>query len=147
MPTRPRDSPTLPVQFIIDRPAYSQLQVPIPRLSQGQHPGRSGPRDSVADSGAELTVLPHTVLAAMSIKEDSIFPVMTRVNGANSSLILVNCAILITVTATNPKTGESRKSRQLTYISHLVQKPYLSFACVVDLGLLPVNFPEVGACD
>ena len=62
---------------------------------------------------------------------------MTQVNGANSSPITVNGTILVTVTATNPKTGESRRSKQLAYISS--QKPYLS--CCIDLGILPASFP------
>ena len=64
---------------------------------------------------------------------------MTQVNGANSSPITVNGTILVTVTATNPKTGESRRSKQLAYISSCVQKPYLS--CCIDLGILPASFP------
>ena len=115
-------------------------------MSQGNHPGHSGNRDSVPDSGAELTILPKSTLQAMSIKEDTTFPVMTQVNGANSSPITVDGAILITVTATNPKTGLSMTSKQLAYISSHVQKPYLSLSCCIDLGILPASFPEVGTC-
>jgi hypothetical protein len=74
LPTRPRSSPTLPVQFRIDRSAYAQLQVPLPRMSLGRHPGHSGHRDSVPDSDAEVTILPQSTLQAMSIKEDTTFP-------------------------------------------------------------------------
>ena len=41
LPTRPKDSPTLPVQFSVDRPAYAQLRVPLPKFSNSKHPGRS----------------------------------------------------------------------------------------------------------
>jgi hypothetical protein len=72
---------------------------------------------------------------------------MTQINGANTSPITVDGAILVTVTATNPTTGVSRTSKQLAYISSLVQKPYLSLSCCIDLGILPASFPEIGACD
>ena len=116
----------------------------MPKTSRGHHPGHSSKRDSVPDSGAELTVLPRSKLQTMSIKEDSTFPVMTQVNGANSSPIMVEGAILVTVTASNPKTGETRTSKQLAYISSHVQKPYLRLSCCIDLGILPASFPEVG---
>ena len=144
LPTRPRSSPTITVQFSLDRSAYAHLQVPMPRMIQGHRPGRSDNRNSVPDSGAELTILPRSTVQAMSIKEDTTFPVMTQINGANSSPITVDGAILVTVSATNPKTGATRTSRQLAYISSLVQKPYLSLNCCIDLGILPASFPEIG---
>ena len=58
LPTRPRDSPTIEVQYSVDRPAYAQLHLPLPRLSAGHHPGRSGTTHSVADTGAQRTVVP-----------------------------------------------------------------------------------------
>ena len=116
----------------------------MPRMYQSHHPGRSGNCDSVPDSGAELTIIPRSTVRAMSIKEDTTFPVMTKVNGANSSPITVDGAILVTISATNPKTGVTRTSRQLAYISSLVQKPYLSLACCIDLGIIPTSFPEIG---
>ena len=143
LPTRPRSSPTIPVQFQINMSAYAHLRVPMPKTSRGHHPGHSSKRDSVPDSGAELTVLPHSTLHTMSIKEDSTFPIMTQVNGANSSPIMVEGAILVTLTATNPKTEETRTSKQLAYISSHVQKPYLSLSCCIELGILPASFPKV----
>ena len=144
LPTRPRSSPTIPVQFQINMSAYAHLRVPMPKTSRGHHPGHSSKRDSVPDSGAELTVLPHSTLHTMSIKEDSTFPIMTQVTGANSSPIMVEGAILVTLTTTNPKTEETRTSKQLAYISSHVQKPYLRLNCCIDLGILPSSFPEVG---
>ena len=82
LPSRPQDSPTLQVTFSLDRPAYSSLGLNLPKFHQSSHnPGRSTSKTSVADSGAQLTVIPMSLLDNMNIKPDSIFPVSTRLNG------------------------------------------------------------------
>ena len=148
LPSRPRDSPTLMVSFAVDRPAYSALGLNLPRFrNSGHNPGRTCSKLAVADSGAQLTVIPKTLLDDMNVKGDSIFPVSTGVNGASNAPILVDGGILLTVTAKNNKTGAVKTSHQLAYVSQHINVPYLSQNACIDLGLLPPNFPEVGSCD
>ena len=60
LPTRPRDSPTIMVQFSVDRPSYSQLGLNMPRfLSRGHNPGRTSNKPGICDSGAHLTDLQY----------------------------------------------------------------------------------------
>ena len=145
---RPRDSPSLRVNFSVDRPSYSALGLNLPKFKNSSHnPGRSSSKLAVADSGAQLTVIPMTLLEDMNIKPESIFTVSTGVNGASNSPILVDGGVLLSISARNQQTGTSLTSRQLCYVSRAVSVPYLSFSACVDLGLLPSTFPEVGSCD
>ena len=145
--TKPDTSPTLSVQFTVDRKAYAELSLPMPRFKSGHHPGRASNISSVCDTGAQLTVIPKTILHNMRIKEDSVFPVQTRIHGVSDSPIMVDGGILLTITAENPSTGLVRTSRQLAYISAHVRMPYLSKQACIDLGVIGSNFPEVGYDD
>ena len=102
---RPRASPTLSVVFALERRAYSELALALPRLSTGSHPGRSGPTPSVCDTGAQLTVIPRSLLASMHVKMDSIFPIQTSIHGVANSPLSVDGGILLAITARQPDTG------------------------------------------
>ena len=83
----------------------------------------------------------------MKINPETIFPLETTVNGAYNVPIMVDGGVLLKVTARNKKTGATRTSRQLAYVSKHVSVPYLSLSACIDLGLVPANFPEVGTAD
>ena len=141
--TQPRQSPTIMAQFSLDRKGYAELNLPLPKFSAGHSPGRTNLTTSVCDSGAQLTVIPHTMLAQMRIKPNSIFPVQTKVQGVANSPLVVDGGILVLVTAKNESTGALRVTRQLAYVSTAVKVPYLSFDACIDLGLMQPNFPDI----
>ena len=145
--TKPRDSPSLPVSFSIDHQAYSELGLAFPRRSHNSHASRVSSHFATADSGAQLTVIPASVLESMKVKLDSIFPVQAKLNGANNAPIMVEGGILLKISSTNPTTQVRKTSHQLCYVSRHVTSSFLSLSCCVDLGLLPATFPEVGSCD
>ena len=148
LPTRPRDSPTIMVQFFVDRSAYASLCVNMPRFStRGQNPGRSNTKPAISDTGAQLTVIPCSLLENLKTTPETIFPVQTKVNGASDVPILVQGGVLLTVTARNTITGAIRHTRQLCYVSNHVQVTYLSLSACIDLGTVPANFPAIGSCD
>ena len=148
LPTRPKSSPTIVANFSVDRPSYAELGLNLPRHSQSSHnPGRPGSKPAIADTGAQLTVVPYSLLEYLKVKPDSIFPLETTVNGASQVPIMVDGGILLKVTAFNTKTGLAKHTRQLAYVSRHVHITYLSLSACIDLGLVPANFPEVGSCD
>ena len=144
--TRPAKSPSLPLQICLDRKAYSDLSVPVPRMHHNRSkPGRCDNKLCVMDTGAQLTVVPTSLLHHLGIKQESIFPVMTRVDGA-SSPITIQGGILLTFSGTNHKTDLSFTTRQLAYVSSSVDQIYLSRSACADLGTIPSSFPELGSC-
>ena len=94
-----------------------------------------------------MTVIPVTLLQAMNIKPETIFPVSTRLNGASNAPIMVDGGLLLTITAVNKEANISRTTHQLCYVSRHVTTPFLSFDACIDLGVLSANFPEVGSHD
>ena len=140
METRARDSPSLSVTFAVDKPAYSSLGLNLPRRQNNSK--RSATGLATADTGAQLTVLPATLLDNMGIKTDSMFPVQTRLNGASNAPILVDGGVLLRITATHPASQATRTSHQLCYVSRHVTNTFLSFSACVDLGLVPASFPR-----
>ena len=147
-PTRPRDSPTIMVTFSVDKRSYAELGLNPPKYLQSAHnPGRSSSKPAVADTGAQLTVVPYSLLANLKIKPDTIFPLDTSINGASEVPIMVDGGILLRVTAFDTKTSTVKHSLQLAYVSRHVRVPYLSLNACIDLGLVPADFPSVGSCD
>ena len=144
--TKPANSPTIPLQICLDRKAYTELSIPIPRMHHNRSkPGRCDNKQCVLDTGAQLTVIPTSLLHSLGVKEESILPVMTRVNGA-SSPITVSGGILLTFSGKSHRTGLTFKTRQLAYVSSSVDQIYLSKSACADLGTIPSSFPELGAC-
>ena len=119
----------------------------MPKLSAGRSPGRSPPTSSITDTGAQLTVVPRTLLSQMGVKPDSIFPIQTKVQGDANSPLMVDGGFLVVITARNETTGIVRSTRQLAYVSAAVKVPYLSFDACVDLGLIQPDFSQVGSHD
>ena len=146
--SKPKSSPCITAQFSLDRQGYAELGLNLPRLRQAAHnPGRTAEKPSICDTGAQLTVVPYSLLESMKIKYETIFPVETTINGASSVPIIVEGGILVRVTAYNTQTGEARHTRQLAYVSRHVDQPYLSLSACIDLGMVPASFPEVGVVD
>ena len=146
--SRPKDSPTIMVSFSVDKQSYAELGLNQPRYAQSAHnPGRSSNKPAICDTGAQLTMVPHSLLANLKIKPDTIFPLETSMQGASEVPIMVDGGILLRITAFDTKTRTAKHSLQLAYVSRYVKVPYLSLSACVDLGLVPVNFPAVGSCD
>ena len=145
---RPRNSPSISAQFSLDKRSYSELGLNIPRLKQSSHnPGKSAEKPSICDTGAQLTVVPYSLLESLKIRPETIFQVQTTINGASNVPIMVEGGILVKVTAYNPRTGVAKHSRQLAYVSKHVNVPYLSLSACIDLAMVPATFPEVGSAD
>lgn len=145
--TKPDLSPTHPMEVTLDRQAYAELCVPLPKLYHNRHrPGRHRNNPTIMDTGAQLTVGPIQLLHHLGVKRETIFPIAMGVNGASKAPLTVEGAILLRFSGTNPTTGQTLHTRQLVYISSSVDQVYLSKAACIDLGMIPANFPAIGSC-
>ena len=134
----PMDSPILPVTLEIHVHTYTALKLPPPVMSR---PHKTKVR-SVADSGAQLNIIPVREITAMGIKIDSLLPVSVRVSGASqgSSINIVG-GVLLRVKGLASK---SCSSLQLFYVANNVSRTYLSLSTLKALRVVPVDFPKVG---
>ena len=139
---RARDSPSLPISFSVDNGAYAALGL-SPSMFCNMVTRKTINGHGTADTGAQLTVIPAKQVENMGIKLDSIFPVQSRLNGAQDAPIMVEGGVLLVITATNPQNGITRSSHQLCYVSHHVSTTFLSLSVCMDLGLVPKSFPSI----
>ena len=122
-PTRPKD---INAQFAVEKKSYSQPGINPPNHRQSAHnPGRASNKPSVTDTGAQLTVVRHTLLDSVKVNPETIFPFETCVTGASEVPIMVHGDILLEVTAFDAISGAVRHSLQLCYVSKHVKVPYL----------------------
>ena len=141
----PLQSPTIPVEVKVDRAAYASLKLPVPNSSL--RPTRIRAQQSCADTGNQLTVVPDTLLRTLKIKREQLLPVATGLNTVTRTPVDIIGGIFLTFTGTNPSSGITLTSRQLSYVSSSVPYPFLSREACTDLGLIPKSFPSIGSCD
>ena len=143
----PKPSPTVTVTAQLDKMAYAELHLNLPKLVKKPGAGYSRARRATADTGAQLTVINSRELQALGIKKETIFPIATSVNTVTKSNIDLIGGVFLKFMASNPLTGSKRQTRQLCYVSNTVPGIYLSEQACADLGCVPSSFPNVGQCN
>ena len=138
--TPPMDSPTLSIHLEVHHSSYSALQLPPP-TSPYLKPTLNRKTNGVADSGAQMNILPAQDVVAMNIQLSSLLPVRVRVGGASQgSKINIIGALLLRVRGTM---AGSKSTLQIFYVADNVSRIYLSLSCLKALGVLPPDFPRV----
>ena len=144
---KPRGAPVLTVSLSLDRAAYGELKLCPPKLVKRAGSGHARARRATTDTGAQLVVINISELHTMGIKSNSIFPVATALNTVTKAPVDLVGGLFLVITASNSVSGETRKTRQLCYVSKTVPGIYLSDEACEDLGCVPQDFPSVGSCD
>ena len=142
--TSPSSAPTWPVSVTLDRAAYGSLSLPPPRLMRRSKSGRAPNQKAVFDTGAQVVVAPLQLLHHLAIHDSSVFPIATAIKAVNAAPVDIVGGVLLKFSASNPRTGQIRESRQLAYISKTVPAIYLSKEACIDLGTISPNFPHIG---
>ena len=140
--TAPQQSPTHAVTIRLDRQAYSALKLPQPR--QGPNRRTIPPiTDTVMDTGAQIVVAPPTLLKALEVSTDSLFPVATSLSTVTTSPVHLLGGLFVAMAATNTGGDITKTMWQLAYISSGVTRLFLSEKACTDLGFIPSDFPRV----
>ena len=137
----PASAPVLPVSVSLDKAAYGSLSLPPPKLLQRAKPGRSPGQKAVFDTGAQIVVVPVQLLHHLAIPEHSVFQIATSIKAVNAAPVDIIGGVLLKFSATNARTGNTRVTRQLAYVSKTVPAIYLSLEACIDLGTVSSNFP------
>ena len=137
-PSKPH--PIIRVQLTPTPEDHAAFGFPIPdtsRLSTITVP-------MIADSGCQSSIIPLHSARAMGYSQADIIPVKLVMRGAIKEDLGVAGAIITSVTTTDTS-GTPRSTRQLMYVSAKMEKAFLCREALVDLGVLPANFPQVPA--
>ena len=137
-------SPTIPLEIKIDRAAYSSLRLPVPRLSL--KPTRVQHMHCCADTGAQLSTVPVSLLAHLGVQISDLLPIATNLNTVTGTPVDLVGGILLHFSGANSTNGKHCSTRQLAYVSKSIPYPFLSREACMDLGLVPLEFPSLGSC-
>ena len=99
--------------------------------------------DGIADSGAQSNLWSFARYLAAGYNEKDLSPVSLSLNAANKSPIKIEGAFLAEIHGTTAD-GQIITCKAMIYVSRDVQGFYLSYTTMIDLGMLPKNFPTPG---
>ena len=137
-------SPNLLLSIQVERSAYSSLCLPVPRTSLKAT--RSKQQQCCADTGAQLTTVPLSLLSYLGVQSSSLLPIATNLNTVTGAPVDLVGGIFLEFSETNLTTGVTCRSKQLAYVSSTIPYTFLSREACADMGLIPTSFPSIGSC-
>ncbi|KAK5928266.1 hypothetical protein CgunFtcFv8_013341 [Champsocephalus gunnari] len=96
---------------------------------------------AVTDTGAQSDLWSLEEFLACGFSRDYLRPVSLSLSAANRSPITIEGAFSARLSTTCSR-GRVTSCRSMVYVSSSVQAMYLSYESLLNLGLLPVNFPS-----
>ena len=140
----PPSNPTVLVSLTPHLQTYSQLNWAPPTSTHPSIEMASATDDSIADSGAQMNIMPVRTLARMKISPGSLFPVKARVHGAvqGSRLNIIGGIFLHVQDPHKPK--DKASAIQMFYVASNVTSTYLSLSCLKALAIVGEDFPLIG---
>ena len=100
--------------------------------------------DAVTDSGAMLNLWSYQECLEAGFTDDDLLPVSMDLEAANKSPISIEGALFLRLSGKSP-TGTIYSCAALVYISRQARGFYLSLESMMDLLIIPRDFPHIGA--
>ena len=129
--------PTLKLRLSVDSSDYDAVDRPTPKVT---------PCDVsvVTDTGAQSCLWGLSDFLRSGFKESDLIPVKHTLYAANKEKIDVAGAILIRLSGVDSN-GELRSAAIMAYVSPRTQRFYLSKEALVQLDVIPRDFPRIGS--
>lgn len=129
--------PCLRVRLTTDADDYNQLGVPQPVIA-AKH------IDVIADSGAQSCLWSRKEFLASGFSMHDLIPVRHMMKAANRAPITIDGAVLLRLRGKSTA-GEYVEAAVMVYISPEARSFFLSKEAMVQLGVIPANFPQIGS--
>ena len=126
---------------------YIKLEISVCETDFRQF-GHSLPQESscrlraISDTGALICQAGTSLLTRLSLNKTDLLPTNMMMCAANSKEIPFLGALLLRFRGMD-KTGNSRETRQVTYITDSCQEVLLSKEACQDLGMISQEFPQI----
>ena len=129
--------PSLRLRMTTEPDDYAQL---------GYQHSKVAPKhiDVVADSGAQSCLWSRKEFYANGFSKKDLIPVRHAMKAANSAPITIDGAALLRLSGVSGD-GDTVEARVMVYISPEANSFFLSREALVQLGVIPSTFPQVGA--
>ena len=98
----------------------------------------------VTDTGAQSMLWSLQSVYKCGFKDSDLLPVKRTMRAANMEEIHISGAVFVRLTGTD-SSGKKHTAPVMAYVSPSTEKFYLSLEALVQLGVIPKNFPNVGA--
>jgi len=128
--------PIVKLTASVDQRHYASFGMKCPEIAETTV-------ECIADTGAQSNVWPLKKCKEIGFTEKDLIPVNSSLSAANSSCINIEGAIFVTLSGTKDD-GSIVSSPAMVYISSSVNGCYLCHESLIDLGIIPDNFPSVG---
>ena len=129
--------PTLRLQLSTDATDYNHTNAICPSITPSYV-------NVVTDTGAQSVLMSLRDFYRVGFKDSDLLPVKRTMRAANMEEIEILGAVFIRLSGTDTY-GNRHTAPIMAYISPSTQKFYLSREALVQLGVIPRNFPEIGA--
>ena len=129
--------PTLKLRLSVDSSDYDAINHPTPKIKPCEV-------CVVTDTGAQSCLWGLSDFLRCGFKESDLIPVKHTLYAANKEKIDVLGAILIRLTGADYN-GELISAAIMAYVSPRTQRFYLSKEALVQLHVIPSDFPRIGA--
>ena len=136
---RPEPHPAISITMSLCESAYTDLNLPTPRVTSKQ------PKlPSLPDTGAQMVVAGLPQLHKLGITKKELIPLSNGISAADNSGLGLLGGVLINITG-QCKDGSTVSTKQLCYIAEGIDCLFLSRQACRELGIIGDDFPCLGA--
>ena len=129
--------PVLKLAVTTDASAYKHFGVACPQMI-------SADANVVADTGAQSALWSLQGFRRSGFNDTDLLPVRRTMRAANMGEIEISGAVFIKLTGID-SSGKKHTAPIMAYVSPSTEKFYLSREALIQLKIIPKNFPKVGA--
>ena len=97
--------------------------------------------DALADTGCTTMLAGLSFVHNLGLKKSDLVPVRTEIKAANRSEIRIIGAIIVEIKLHKPR--ENGNTKQVVYITDMIDRVFLSLEACIQLGLIGESFPNM----
>ena len=137
---KPEAHPAVTVTMSLCVPAYTDLDIPAPRVTAKQ-----STLSSLPDSGAQMVVAGVPQLHKLGVTKRELIPLSNGISAADNSGLGLLGGVLVDISG-KAEDGTIFITKQLCYIAENIDCLFLSRQACRELGIIGEDFPAIGSC-
>ena len=135
---RPEAHPTIRLTITTAESDYAHLKLRHPVM-------RTVERDVVTDTGAQCNLLGLKMFQSLGLRRRDVVSVVNSMRAVNGEGINILGAVFLRLSAKDHNLGRLVETGIMAYVTDSTEKFFLSRQAMVQMGMIPTNFPTVSA--
>ena len=99
-----------------------------------------------ADTGCQSVLVGIKIIHRLSFKKSDLIVVKTRMSAVKRDVIPILGAVILRLSG-KLGSGKVVKTAQICYVTVVIEGAYLSWKACTTLGIIPNDFPRIGAAN